>query len=114
MTRPVEMTREKRLLAAFLVVAAATALAGAAEQPADEAARLLKAAAHQLGLGSDPGAPAKWEAVHAVEGDGLMLRGVPPEVCAAAESQSARTQVRLQAGCHRQGADSILIIFVAQ
>jgi len=108
------MAREKRLLAAFLVLAAATAFAGAAEQPTDEAARLLRAAAHQLGLGGEAGPPAKWEAVHAVEGDGLMLRRVPLDVCSAAESQSARTQVRLQAGCHRDGADSILIVFVAQ
>jgi hypothetical protein len=70
-----------------------------------------------LGVGGDAGSPAgagHWEAVHAVEGDGLMLRGVAPEVCAQAEIQSVRAEVRLQASCHRDAAVSTLIIFLAQ
>ena len=103
-----------RLLSFCLILIAAASYAG---QPADEAAQLLKAAAQLLGVGGDarsPAAAGAWEAVHAVEGDGLMLRGVAPEVCAAAEIQAARTELRLQASCHRDGAASTLIVFVAQ
>jgi hypothetical protein len=103
-----------RLLSFCLILIAA---ASHAEQPADQAAQLLKAAAQLLGVGGDarsPAAAGPWEAVHAVEGDGLMLRGVAPEVCSAAEIQAARTEVRLQASCHRDGAASTLIVFVAQ
>ena len=101
-----------RLLPACLLLAA---FASSAAQPAEEAAELLKEAAHLLGVGAESRPPAGgWEAVHAVEGDGLMLHGVAPEVCAAAEVQSARTEVRLQASCHRDGAMSTLIIFIAQ
>jgi len=81
-----------------------------------EGHRLLTDAAHLLGVGAAKEAkPAEhWETLHAVEGDGLMLRGVEPETCAAAENQAARTDVRLQASCHRDGTTSTLIIFIAQ
>jgi len=100
-------------LACLVLIAAASHAA----QPADEAAQLLKAAAQLLGVGGDarsPAAAGPWEAVHAVEGDGLMLHDVAPEVCAAAEIQAARAEVRLQASCHRDGAASTLIVFIAQ
>jgi hypothetical protein len=105
--------RTTRWLLPYLIAIAVTAYAG----PTDDAAQLLKTATYLLGLGDKNDAPAdtgQWQAIHAVEGDGLMRHGVPPEVCAEVEAQSARTAARLQTSCHRDGATSTLIVFTAQ
>ncbi len=108
-------------LSCFLLAAFALGAAGqeAAPSPLKEGEALLETAALLLGIGGDGGrAPAtvagQWEAIHAVEGDGLMRRGVAPEVCAAAESQASRGAVRLLVSCHRDGPASTLIVFLSQ
>lgn len=97
------------------------AVSAAGQDPAATAAgeRLLATAAHMLGVERDAGkgpttVAGQWEAIHAVEGDGLMQRGVAPEICAAAEAQASRVAVRLLVSCHRDGDASTLIVFVPQ
>jgi hypothetical protein len=101
-----------------LVLPAAAAAAADDRAAAAEGERLVATAARLLGVAENGErtsvAIGAWEPVHAVEGDGLMLRGVDPDICAAAAIQSARAKVRLQSSCHRDGDSSTLIVFVAQ
>ena len=107
----------------FSCALALFAVSAAGQEPAPatkaEGERLLATATHLLGIERDEGkgpttVAGQWEAIHAVEGDGLMQRGIAPEICAAAEAQASRAAIRLLVSCHRDGAASTLIVFVPQ